>query len=1229
MRIYGSGFGGTTKVTFGTKPARFAVIDGHLLTAVAPPVPGGADNAMVAITITDDDGASNAAPGFLFTEATLSVDPDGALAAGASTTVSVTGYRPRTPTTIREVSPLAAFVEDGPASPPGPAPYGDELGTALTDPTGSSRSLVALSDPFVGGGDGHDAASACPPSQQQADVGLQTCSIVYGSDAGGALARAIRFTGQPLPNPGSQGQPTVSTLGSARVGDRIALAGTGWYAAPDFGSSTTPLAPGQTRLTLELCKFQGPCTPAEGTATVGLTRYVDTNLADATVEGELRGATLSGSVVIDDTSGCSPTCELHVSQQVFDPDLGLASSSTIAASILLRLTDGPPLAVRTWPQTSPTAGNVPVRIYGQGLRGATSVAFGAQEAVAFQVVDSGVIFAVVPPAGGGAADDNTPVAVTVTDNEGVVSTAAPFLYTDAAMTVTPDAAAPGDEVKVDVTGYRPSTPAVVAEVSPLLGFVENGPVPPEGRQPYRDDKASPVTDAAGTSTSTVRLSPAGPVGPPGYDASSTCPVSQRAADFGIGRCGILYDQAGTGGLVSPISLADDPVPAKPELVLSPSAAFDGDTITVTGSGWTAAPEFGSFSAGFGTNDVAATPFVVDLCTPDFSRCADGRGLRDFVRATPTRVSANTSGDGGVEAAFSGGVLSGSITLNDNSRCSPDCVLRVRQQRFDPVKRAPVDDFIEATAPLRMIKDTPQSFVGYTPFSGEAGTRVTLYGRGAPSLTGVDFAGVPGTDFRVGADGLASVTVPAGPAGLIDLTLHGGPNDGAVIVGGFFVKPAGFSYSIEPTTNLRPGDTVRVTLRNYIPNATVILALSSPLINFVEPPPGVGPPAAGSIPPQVIPIFPTTLRTDANGNVVGDQQLPDFGDRRGDTQARCGVTPNQANKGLLHCLASLSLFSQGIVEVPLHFADDAAPEAPQLSLESGNARPGDRIGIRGFTWHGRPQTGSSQATGDLRVDICGIGAVPTACRPAAGNVSVGRTRYIFTPTKPADGQLIGADLAGSITVPDVGSTDCGTCVVRVRQTVADSTTFLEATQPLSIRGQPAPSGFTGTPPTARIEPAQATPPRLAPALPAPLSPLRPPINPVTPPVNAVTPAVTPNLGPPPPPPPVPPSGAGAPGVSPGVAPTPAQASAPTPGQASAPSPGVADAGEREVQGAGATRHLMVRQVDGDLVAGSAQIAAAVAAAAGGSIVALGCGCSIRRQGSNDRRRAAPRPRGAYS
>lgn len=62
----------------------------------------------------------------------------------------------------------------------------------------------------------------------------------------------------------------------------------------------------------------------------------------------------------------------------------------------------PPTVTSLDPQVAPTAGNVPVRIYGTDLAGATSVTFGTVAATDFVVIDAGLITAIVPPAAGGA-----------------------------------------------------------------------------------------------------------------------------------------------------------------------------------------------------------------------------------------------------------------------------------------------------------------------------------------------------------------------------------------------------------------------------------------------------------------------------------------------------------------------------------------------------------------------------------------------------------------------------------------------------------------------------------------------------------------------------------------------------------------------------------------------------------------------------------------------------------
>ena len=60
IRIYGSGFEGTTSVKFGAADAKFKVIDSGLLTVAVPPAPGGAaaNNTVVSFTVTDNQGSA-------------------------------------------------------------------------------------------------------------------------------------------------------------------------------------------------------------------------------------------------------------------------------------------------------------------------------------------------------------------------------------------------------------------------------------------------------------------------------------------------------------------------------------------------------------------------------------------------------------------------------------------------------------------------------------------------------------------------------------------------------------------------------------------------------------------------------------------------------------------------------------------------------------------------------------------------------------------------------------------------------------------------------------------------------------------------------------------------------------------------------------------------------------------------------------------------------------------
>lgn len=367
----------------------------------------------------------------------------------------------------------------------------------------------------------------------------------------------------------------------------------------------------------------------------------------------------------------------------------------------------------------------------------------------------------------------------------------------------------------------------------------------------------------------------------------------------------------------------------------------------------------------------------------------------------------------------------------------------------------------------------------------------------------------------------------------------------------------------------------------------------------------------------------------------------------DEQARSPVPQEQANAGLGSCIISITLFGQGIIEVPISFADDAVPDAPSLALDRAEADPGDEVAQSGLSWHGQPLLDSTTDNGALSVELCGIGGNAGSCR-FVGMGDVLRTRYLFDWLDRTSSELTGGMLAGSLTVPDDLGGPCE-CTVRVRQDVAGTPDFLEASAPLTIAAPEEPVVTTTTeapavtittrPPavTSTTRPPAVTT-TTVPSTTTTTVPRDPPDDP--PPGRADgNPPNPPRPSPPSPPgehmlPPAPPTGPGfvtevVPVAPPAQVPTVAQ----VPGVSPAPgnpvtSPGSAHMEEERAQAAEAARHQFTRRQAGDDAARTAQAAAALAAGAG-CFLLLGTGAAQRRRSSTnctgDRR---PRPRSAH-
>ena len=378
-------------------------------------------------------------------------------------------------------------------------------------------------------------------------------------------------------------------------------------------------------------------------------------------------------------------------------------------------TDGPPEIYYTTPQIARTAGGTPVRIYGTGFAGTTSVTFGGVPALDFEVIDSALLTATVPPAPGGPAASNTSVDIVITDSEGSATgthadgETTGMYYTDATLSVTPDTGLYpgtledyGSPIQVQVSDYAADAGGVIIQMSPLVGFLESdinwcangfcGPPPYIAIEDFRS------TDADGNLIWDGYIDNTGYFNEPGgarqlADPNISCSPNQLTADFGLPQCMIGFGQYAVGTVERQVTFRDNPTPAAPTLTLSAGAAGNGDTVEVSGINWNNNAFFGSDTA---PDDPGETPLLVEICNGDGTGCQPVTSDAS-VELTRYRTS---STERPIEGVFTGATLSGSFVV-DGSGCAPSCLIRVSQEGFDydAFTSQGNGTYISATAPL--------------------------------------------------------------------------------------------------------------------------------------------------------------------------------------------------------------------------------------------------------------------------------------------------------------------------------------------------------------------------------------------------------------------------------------------------------------------------------------------------------------------------------------------------
>ncbi|MDQ3679929.1 MAG: IPT/TIG domain-containing protein, partial [Actinomycetota bacterium] len=712
--------------------ARFAVVTENIIFAQVPPGP---NNTFATVTLRDAAG-SDSNPAFYYTDATASAEPNTGLTNGASLNFKVNGYRPNTGAAVAESSPVVAYAWPRPTMLP--PPYVDPLGVFSTDASGNFTGAVnVLAEPDFNI-DG-DRTAACPPTQEQANLGLTDCALAWSDFGQAVIAAPIRFQGNPTPQ-----APTLAlSLSTARPGDTVTVGGANWSANPNFGSSTSEQRPGETPLTVEICGIAGDpsrCSPTTGTGGV---RYVRYDLAQANGHnGTLSGSTLEGSIYIDENlnQGCS-NCFVRVRQHRFNNPAqfieataplsvqpGEAPSSTtttVPSTTVPTTTTVPPTTTTTVPGKTkitpgglvpdfgPPAGGTPVRIYGSGFEGngPVTVTFASsgeppKPASKVTVVDDTLITAETPPGAGWGK-------VTVTTEEGGTAelggeVVEGFFYGDPKVTVTPGAGLnPGQEVGVSWSGIPFVAITIIEQASPLAFVAEPRPNPGALEQVQLlnclQQEPGPQRNACllFSAETKARAELANPFRP--VDTTASCPPTQEQANAGLVNCSVLVRRSApqfpdpsspqsspppppkrTPNVPAPITFAGQTEPEEPTLELM----YDPDgNLFFGGRNWSASPEFGSSTSLDGR--AGASLLKIEICaSEDDASCTPIEGIGEIGEVPLTRYKYDYECKTG---ALQGGFLVGGIPAVDDLE---EGFVRVSQQRSGNP-----NDFVSATAPM--------------------------------------------------------------------------------------------------------------------------------------------------------------------------------------------------------------------------------------------------------------------------------------------------------------------------------------------------------------------------------------------------------------------------------------------------------------------------------------------------------------------------------------------------
>jgi hypothetical protein len=795
VTIAGSGFTGATHVHWGSTDMTtgFTVNSASSITLTTPPEPAGT---VVHVSVTTASGTSADNPmknvaGYIGCTFNGNA-PDGLITGVVAGTTQVAIHcintAPSQSFVITVASPLAGFVT--------PASIGNQesliMGAPVSfsaDATGTLNQNYTIPATQVGS----DPDAKCPPSQDQANVGLINCALAVADFGGNNYGDDLvaYATGQLTP----QTSNLVVTPTSGNHGDSVTVTPCNFSVNPHTGSCGWW---GQTAVTPIPAANVSIGGSAATTASLSVSAPVYTEAAGSK-SGTLTGGSLSGTFNVPSAApGGAQTLAINEPNGSFVPGNGPGNTVQGTTSFTVNGVTPTPTVTSVSPTSGPTAGGNNVAITGTGFTTnviVTSVDFGGVTSPSWshqQGTDTvnaaapahaaGTVHVHITTAGGTSADNGTLDQYTYV--------AAP---TVTAVSPTNGPAAGGTTVTITGTNLSNAT-GVDFGGTAATGLTNNTATSIQVTSPAHAAGTVDVhvTTAGGTSATNS------PADNYTYNAATPAPtVTSVNPTAGPTTAGTLVTITGTNlsgalgvdfGGTAATNLSGNT--ATSITVNAPAHAAGTVDVHVTTAGGTS-----------GTNAPAdqytfvAAPTVTGV-SPSSGSNAGGTSVT--ITGTNLSNAINVS-FGGTLATNLHNNTATSITVNAPSEAPGTVDVMVTTPGGTSAVNSPADNFTYIAQP---------AVTGVSPSSGPnaGGTIVTITGTDLSGATAVDFGGVAATGLTNNTASSIQVTAPAG-SGTVDVhvTTAGGTSATNSPADNFtYVAPGNMTCMIGAGVPTKPG-----------------------------------------------------------------------------------------------------------------------------------------------------------------------------------------------------------------------------------------------------------------------------------------------------------------------------------------------------------------------------------------------------------------------------------------